>query len=206
MVFWNLKPHAKFIFFFWYYLENKIKLLHFYCDEESGNRCLTRVLLCEARLIELTLRQKFSWSNESDEKANENEISLQFQFDWRSLIVWRDKNEQRFFKINVSKAFWNKAVYEFKHLPFSVGDPRFILLRLELKLWCRDGWTKTGSSPGRQVSTIASRQFTNNSDDSPIMFNWKEIEIILNLYFYFSFLFISKYGWFFRVFIDFFIK
>lgn len=55
-------------------------------------------------------------------------------------------------------------------LPLSIGDPKVRLLRLELKLYGRgDGGTGVVSSPGRHVSTIASKQFTNNSDDSPII-------------------------------------
>lgn len=54
--------------------------------------------------------------------------------------------------------------------PLSVGDPNVKLLRLELKWYgLGDGGTGVDSSTGRHVSTIASRQFTNNSDDSPIM-------------------------------------
>lgn len=56
------------------------------------------------------------------------------------------------------------------HLPLSVGEPTVRLLKLELKWYGRGGGTGTaGSSTGKQVSTIASRQFTNSSDDSPIM-------------------------------------
>lgn len=56
------------------------------------------------------------------------------------------------------------------NLPLSVGEPKVRLLRLELKLYGRgDGGTGTVSSPGRHVSTMASKQLTNNSDDSPII-------------------------------------
>lgn len=54
--------------------------------------------------------------------------------------------------------------------PLSVGEPNVRLLRLELRWYgLGDGGTVVESSWGRHVSTIASRQFTNNSDDSPIM-------------------------------------
>lgn len=55
--------------------------------------------------------------------------------------------------------------------PLSVGEPIVKLLKLELKWPGRgDGGTgQEGSSTGKQVSTIASRQFTNSSEDSPII-------------------------------------
>lgn len=54
-------------------------------------------------------------------------------------------------------------------LPLSVGEFSVKLLRLQLKL-CVRGATcvPLESSIGKHVSTIASKQLTNNSDDSPI--------------------------------------
>lgn len=53
----------------------------------------------------------------------------------------------------------------------SVGDPNVKLLRLELKLYgLGDGGTGgVSSTENKHVSTIASKQFTNSSDDSTIM-------------------------------------
>lgn len=54
-------------------------------------------------------------------------------------------------------------------LPLSVGEFNVRLLRLQLKLCTRGGAVvPAASSTGKHVSTIASKQFTNNSDDSPI--------------------------------------
>lgn len=63
-----------------------------------------------------------------------------------------------------------------------MGEPSVRLLRLELRLYGRgEGGTGPDSSPGKQVSTMASKQLTNNSEDSPIMLyykgNKKEIKI-----------------------------
>lgn len=62
-----------------------------------------------------------------------------------------------------------------EYVPLSVGEPSVRLLRLELK-WYGLGDGGTGvSSTGRHVSTIASRQLTNSSDDSPIMLYCREL-------------------------------
>lgn len=59
-------------------------------------------------------------------------------------------------------------------IPLSVGEPSVRLLKLELKWYgFGDGGTVVVSSTGKHVSTIASKQFTNNSDDSPIKLYWK---------------------------------
>lgn len=64
--------------------------------------------------------------------------------------------------------------------PLSVGEPSVKLLMLELKWYGRgDGGTPGDSSTkNRHVSTIASRQLTNSSDDSTIMLYWKEYNVI----------------------------
>lgn len=63
-------------------------------------------------------------------------------------------------------------------VPLSVGEPIVRLLRLELRWYGRgEGGTGiAGSSTGKQVSTIASRQLTKSSEDSPIMLYCNIIE------------------------------
>lgn len=59
-----------------------------------------------------------------------------------------------------------KIIQSYEVEPLS-GDPKVRLLKLDVKLYGlgEDG-TGWFSSTGKQVSTIASKQLTNNSDDS----------------------------------------
>lgn len=112
-------------------------------------RCfVVRVLPHDVRRNELTLPLKLSWqSSDSVEKAG------------RSYFVHRYK--------------WTESV-RVMWLPLSVGEPSVRLLRLELKLYgFGDGGTAAFSSRGKHVSTIASKQLTNSSDDSPMRLYWK---------------------------------
>lgn len=65
--------------------------------------------------------------------------------------------------------FFQQTQQNNRNLPLSVGEFNVRLLKLQLKL-CVLGDTiaPAESSIGKHVSTIASRQLTNNSDDSPI--------------------------------------
>lgn len=69
-------------------------------------------------------------------------------------------------------------------VPLSVGEPNVKLLRLELKWYgLGEGGTGADSSTGKQVSTMASRQFTNSSDDSPIILYCKKKKYKIKLRF-----------------------
>ena len=61
------------------------------------------------------------------------------------------------------------------------GDPNVKLLKLDVKLYgLGDEGTGWFSSAGKHVSTMASRQFTNSSEDSTIILYYEQIIFIVN--------------------------
>lgn len=135
-------------------------------------RCLlVRALLQEARRNELTLPPNPSWqSSDSDENAAWFEEEILFCFFFKFWLRF-DENVFCFVRVKRIMTTLNGKNVSTDYSPLSVGEPNVKLLKLELRFWygLGDGGTGADSSTGRHVSTIASKQLTNSSDDSPII-------------------------------------